>query len=336
MRASLPIGDFSRATHLSVKTLRHYHRVGLLEPADVDPDTGHRRYTTDQIPAAQVIRRFRALDMPLDDIRAVITTPDLASANELIAGASEPAGGHALPARRKRPRRCASCCSRRRPLPADDRAPQVPAAPAAAVRQVIDIEDASAWYQGAVGELYATLAAQKLAPAGPGRRHLRHRPVRARTGRGHRLRALRRSPCGPPAGSSRSSFPPPSSAITVHAGPAVRHRPGLRIARRPTWPSHALGVDGPIREYYAVGSRDTADETQWRTEIGWPIFRTGPAPATQPLAGLTGPRLPELEPVPFRIGRPAEPAVRRLLGLIRDLAPARRSWASIAARSSTR
>ena len=57
MRASLPIGDFSRATHLSVKTLRHYHRVGLLEPADVDQDSGHRRYTTDQIPTAQVIRR---------------------------------------------------------------------------------------------------------------------------------------------------------------------------------------------------------------------------------------------------------------------------------------
>ena len=37
MASSLPIGDFSRATHMSIKTLRHYHRVGLLEPADVDP-----------------------------------------------------------------------------------------------------------------------------------------------------------------------------------------------------------------------------------------------------------------------------------------------------------
>ena len=82
MSASLSIGDFSRATHLSVKTLRHYHRVGLLEPADVDPDTGHRRYTTDQIPVAQVIRRFRALEMPLDDIRAVITTPDVSERND--------------------------------------------------------------------------------------------------------------------------------------------------------------------------------------------------------------------------------------------------------------
>jgi hypothetical protein len=30
------IGDFSRASHLSVKTLRHYHEVGLLEPSEVD------------------------------------------------------------------------------------------------------------------------------------------------------------------------------------------------------------------------------------------------------------------------------------------------------------
>jgi hypothetical protein len=61
MPSALAIGDFSRATHLNIKALRHYHRIGLLEPAEVDPFTGHRRYTTDEIPAAQVIRRFRSL-----------------------------------------------------------------------------------------------------------------------------------------------------------------------------------------------------------------------------------------------------------------------------------
>jgi len=38
---------------------------------------------------------------------------------------------------------------------------------------------------------------------------------------------------------------------------------------------HALQVDGPIREYYVVGRRDTPDEKAWRTEICWPIFSTG-------------------------------------------------------------
>jgi len=41
---------------------------------------------------------------------------------------------------------------------------------------------------------------------------------------------------------------------------------------------HALAVDGSIREYYLVGRRDTQDTSQWRTEIGWPIFHTGPVP----------------------------------------------------------
>jgi DNA-binding transcriptional MerR regulator len=45
MRESLTIGDFSRIAHLSIKTLRHYHEVGLLEPAEIDPSSGYRRYT---------------------------------------------------------------------------------------------------------------------------------------------------------------------------------------------------------------------------------------------------------------------------------------------------
>lgn len=41
---------------------------------------------------------------------------------------------------------------------------------------------------------------------------------------------------------------------------------------------HAVGVDLPIREYYLIGAHDTPDSKQWRTEIGWPVFRTRSAP----------------------------------------------------------
>ena len=61
MAATLTVGEFSRMSHLSVKTLRHYHQVGLLEPAEVNPHTGYRYYTTAQIPVVQVIRRLRDL-----------------------------------------------------------------------------------------------------------------------------------------------------------------------------------------------------------------------------------------------------------------------------------
>ena len=66
MSVLVPIGDFSRMTHLSVKALRFYHDQGLLEPARIDPATGYRFYDPRQVPVAQVIRRFRDLDMPLD------------------------------------------------------------------------------------------------------------------------------------------------------------------------------------------------------------------------------------------------------------------------------
>ena len=78
MRVRLSIGDFSRMTHLSVTALRHYHEVGLLQPAEIDPDSGYRFYAPEQVQTAQVIRRFKDLGMPLDEIKAVLTAPERA------------------------------------------------------------------------------------------------------------------------------------------------------------------------------------------------------------------------------------------------------------------
>ena len=58
---------------------------GLLEPAEVDRSSGYRFYEADQVPIAQVIRRFRDLDMPIDDIHAVLNAPDVHARNQLIA-----------------------------------------------------------------------------------------------------------------------------------------------------------------------------------------------------------------------------------------------------------
>jgi hypothetical protein len=48
---------------------------------------------------------------------------------------------------------------------------------------------------------------------------------------------------------------------------------------------YAVGVDGPIRVFYLVGSRQSTDESRWRTEIGWSIFKTEHDPSSIPLAG---------------------------------------------------
>ena len=91
MSVLVSIGDFSRMTHLSIKALRFYHDQGLLEPARIDPSTGYRFYEPGQVPVAQVIRRFRDLDMPLDQVRAVLQAPDLEKAG--VPGAERTAQG---------------------------------------------------------------------------------------------------------------------------------------------------------------------------------------------------------------------------------------------------
>jgi MerR family regulatory protein len=49
----LPIGQFARMTGLTVRAVRHYGELGLLEPAYVDPDTGYRYFTTEQVADAE-------------------------------------------------------------------------------------------------------------------------------------------------------------------------------------------------------------------------------------------------------------------------------------------
>src|SRR6201987_149043 len=84
MSVLITIGDFSRMTHLSVKALRHYHDVGLLEPAKVDRSSGYRFYEADQVPIAQVIRPFRDLGMPVDEVKEVLTAPEVTTRNQVI------------------------------------------------------------------------------------------------------------------------------------------------------------------------------------------------------------------------------------------------------------
>ena len=72
----LPIGAFSRASFLSIKSLRAYHEAGILVPARVDPATGYRTYHASQLIDAAVIARLRSLDLPLEQVREVVQARD--------------------------------------------------------------------------------------------------------------------------------------------------------------------------------------------------------------------------------------------------------------------
>jgi DNA-binding transcriptional MerR regulator len=84
VNVQLTIGEFSKMSYLTVKALRHYHDIGLLEPTAVDPANGYRSYSSEQVATAQAIRRFRDLDMPIDQVRAVLEAPDTEARNQAI------------------------------------------------------------------------------------------------------------------------------------------------------------------------------------------------------------------------------------------------------------
>jgi DNA-binding transcriptional MerR regulator len=69
----LTIGAFARRSRLSIKALRLYERLGLLLPAEIDPQTGYRRYRENQLFAARLIVGLRRLDMPLSEVVRVIS-----------------------------------------------------------------------------------------------------------------------------------------------------------------------------------------------------------------------------------------------------------------------
>jgi DNA-binding transcriptional MerR regulator len=62
------IGTVARLAQVSVRTLRHYDDVGLLPPAFVDPATGYRSYTPDQVLRLHRILVLRDLGVPISEI----------------------------------------------------------------------------------------------------------------------------------------------------------------------------------------------------------------------------------------------------------------------------
>jgi effector-binding domain-containing protein len=149
-----------------------------------------------------------------------------------------------------------------------------PALPSAAISGVVAIDDLGPWFQGAIGELYATLAAQGATPAGPAGSVVANDLFA--DGQGPvTVFVPTEAPIRPVGRVTAVVLPAVELAIIVHAGShADIDRAYGSLA---TYVSEqALGVDGPIRERYLVGRHDTADEGSWRTEIGWPIFDVGP------------------------------------------------------------
>ena len=273
MAARVAIGDFSRMTHLSVTALRHYHEVGLLHPAEIDPDSGYRFYAPEQVQIAQVIRRFRDLGMPLDEIRDVLHAPDIAARNQVIVTHMQRMESQlaatqyvvaSLRSLLERPPTSVAVSHR-----------LVSSTWAVAICDEVSFPGLDDWLGPAQREIDGVLAAAAVPPAGPRAALYSAEFFQLEAGN-----VTAYVPVGddlPTSGRAQMlQIPAAELAVAVHSGSLADLDQtygalGTYVAER------EIGVDGPIRERYLVTEFDTDDESSYVTEVCWPVFQTAPS-----------------------------------------------------------
>lgn len=71
----MTVHEVSELAHVSVRTLHHYDQVGLLRPTRTT-EAGYRMYDEQALSRLQLILLFRALRLPLKEIRRILDSPD--------------------------------------------------------------------------------------------------------------------------------------------------------------------------------------------------------------------------------------------------------------------
>jgi DNA-binding transcriptional MerR regulator len=268
MTTKLSIGDFSRMTYLSVKALRHYHEVGVLPPAEIDPSSGYRFYLPSQVGVAQMVRRLRDLGMPLDEVKTILQAPDEQTRDATLVA-------HLQRMEQQLAQTQQTVASLRTLLqrPANSLRVErrlIEATPALAVREQVRAAEAVAWWMDAFTLLHRALATCDAHRSGPDGALFPAEffedeegevtafvPVTAVT------EALL------PKRVHRATIPAVRAAVTVHAGPFSDL--DRTYGALGTWVlERAQGAPGPIREYYLpTGGPD--DLLAHTTEVCWPV-----------------------------------------------------------------
>lgn len=72
----LKIGIFSKLSRVSIRMLRYYDEQGLLSPVQIDPFTGYRYYSEEQLTIAERIASLRQMGFGLSEVKALLAAED--------------------------------------------------------------------------------------------------------------------------------------------------------------------------------------------------------------------------------------------------------------------
>ncbi|MGU3437513.1 MerR family transcriptional regulator [Actinomycetes bacterium M1A6_2h] len=272
MGAQVSIGDFAVMTSLSRKALRHYHEIGILEPAHIDSHSGYRFYDTQQVDHAHIIRRFRSLGMSIPDIKALLSTDDATTRADIITT-------H-LARMEEQLQQTRDTVGALRELlspvktPAHVTVRREPALRVWSVRATVDESEIGSWFSASVDTLRSAVAGTAGASSvvTPGGLYDRALFLESH---GDATLFVSAPPAGrPPDGVRAEILPEAEYAVLTHAGGhdgIDRSYASLGIYAN----EHLMSDPGPIREHY-FGGTPSAPTTFTTTEICWPIFSTAP------------------------------------------------------------
>jgi DNA-binding transcriptional MerR regulator len=265
----LPIGMFSRASSLSIKTLRAYHESGILVPARIDPQTGYRSYAVDQLADAAIVQRLRALDLPLEQVKEVLDARDPDTTRRVLS-----AHRRDMQDRLEETERIvAELQSEVAPTTHTPVHLRTEAATQSVrIRGLVEPDEFGDWLGWAFGELTSFLARAGVEASGPA----------------GGLYAAELADDGP---ETAEAFVPIAGSLVVPARErvvTVGEVPTARVAvlvhigdydtigdtyrTLGAWVArHAEHAGERVREWYVIGPTDVDDPAQFRTEISWPI-----------------------------------------------------------------
>ena len=276
----LPIGMFSRASTISIKTLRAYHEAGILVPAEVDRDSGYRMYTPDQLADAAIVRRLRALDLPLDRVRDIIHARDPDLTRQILAD-------HEIRMQARLEETARIVAELQSGVAPVTHTPvhvryEEPADTVSVAGSVTEAQMPN-FILGSLQRLLEFASLIEIAPRGaPGTLYTADIPDEV-----EHVEAVLRvpQPVGVPSTARDigvGEVPGAWVAVLVHPGDFATMADTYRTLG--AWVARNAEPSGErIREWYVVSPLDTDTPSEWRTEIAWPI---------QPPAAVARPKGP--------------------------------------------
>ena len=268
------IGEFSKVSQVTVKTLRYYNQIGLLQPAEVDRFTGYRHYSASQLPRLHRILALKDLGLSLDQLGRLLEddlTPDQIRGIlrlkqvEIRAQVTEEQARLARVEQRLRQIEREETMSTQEVV-----LKNVPAQEVASVRDVIPTyQDIGRLF----GEVFAHLGQHGINPAGPGVGIYYDEEYRERDVDVEAAVPVTGSVAGEDRVNHRELLAVETMACIVHEGSF--DTVGETYTQLMTWiEANGYRIAGPSREVYIHWAQPGEDPSDNITEIQFPVEKT--------------------------------------------------------------